>query len=141
MSAADDVLQLAAGKTITTLLRRNATEFGELPALTESIEREALTFSCSDLSALLSNLKSNSQAAFRLTGTTSADDSLYAYESGFARRASGLEYRPRLVLYRGTGGDSWSRRCTSAPAPRSARGGRPRRACVAAEPRVEFQRS
>jgi len=63
---------------------------------------EAFDFTCGDLTALLGNLKSNSQAAFRLTADTPADDSLYAWETGFARRASGLELRPRLVLFRGT---------------------------------------
>jgi long-chain acyl-CoA synthetase len=51
MSAAEHVLQLAAGKTITTLLRRNAAEHGELPALTDGIEKDALTYSWARLRA------------------------------------------------------------------------------------------
>lgn len=51
MSAGDDVLRQAAGLTITTLLRRNATEFGELPALTDGIGPNALTFSWARLRA------------------------------------------------------------------------------------------
>ena len=51
MSAADEVLELAAGLTITTLLRRNATEHGELPALTDGIGPQALTFSWARLRA------------------------------------------------------------------------------------------
>jgi hypothetical protein len=66
-------------------------------------QTEPLTFSCADLAALLDNLRSNGQAAFRLTANTLLDDSLYAYESGFGRRASGLEMGPKLVLYRGAG--------------------------------------
>ncbi|HEV8557079.1 MAG TPA: AMP-dependent synthetase/ligase [Actinophytocola sp.] len=49
MSAADEIDALAAGWTITKLLRRNATEFADLPALTEGIERNAVTFSWSRL--------------------------------------------------------------------------------------------
>src|SRR2546421_9664351 len=51
MSAADDVLQQAAGLTITKLLRRNATEFADLPALTDGIAPNALTFSWARLRA------------------------------------------------------------------------------------------
>src|SRR6266540_461171 len=47
MNAADDVLRQADGLTITNLLRRNATEFGELPALADG----ALTFSWARLRA------------------------------------------------------------------------------------------
>src|SRR2546429_1946956 len=51
MSAADEVLQQAAGLTITRLLRRNATEFADLPALTDGIAPNALTFSWARLRA------------------------------------------------------------------------------------------
>lgn len=51
MSAADEIMQLTAGWTITKLLRRNATEHGELPALTDGIDRTPLTFSWSRLRA------------------------------------------------------------------------------------------
>lgn len=63
---------------------------------------EAFTVGCADLDTLLGNLKANSQAAFRISSTgDSLDESLYAWESGFGRRASGLEMRPRLLLFRG----------------------------------------
>jgi long-chain acyl-CoA synthetase len=51
MSAADEIHELAAGWTIPTLLRRNAIEYADLPALTEGIERDAVTYSWSRLRA------------------------------------------------------------------------------------------
>jgi long-chain acyl-CoA synthetase len=51
MSDAAEVMRRADGWTIPKLLRRNATEFAELPALTDGIARDALTFSWSRLRA------------------------------------------------------------------------------------------
>ncbi len=51
MSAADDILKLTEGWTITKLLRRNAIEHAELPALTDGIGPNPLTFSWSRLRA------------------------------------------------------------------------------------------
>ncbi|HEV2780235.1 MAG TPA: AMP-dependent synthetase/ligase [Actinophytocola sp.] len=49
MSTADEIRDLAAGWTIPTLLRRNAIEHAEHPALTEGIGDKALTYSWSRL--------------------------------------------------------------------------------------------
>ena len=51
MSNAADVLQRATGLTITKLLRRNATEYAELPALTDGIAPDAVTFGWARLRA------------------------------------------------------------------------------------------
>src|SRR2546421_8411060 len=51
MNAADEIDHLAAGWTIPKLLRRNATDHADLPALTDGIGPAALTFSWSRLRA------------------------------------------------------------------------------------------
>jgi hypothetical protein len=77
---------------------------------------ETFTFSCADLAKLVANA-ANGQVAFRVTSSgDTLDESLYAYETGFGRRSSGLEYRPRLVLFPGTGGDPLGQQATGAPA-------------------------
>ncbi len=82
---------------------------------------EAFTVPCSDLTKLRANLV-NREAAFRIElggdPGTSVDgfpltDSLYVWESGFGRRTSGLEYRPRLVLF--TTGDPLGQSASGPP--------------------------
>ena len=84
---------------------------------------EAFTFACADLATLVHNLE-DGQAAFRVsmsgdlgtaTGGQALDEALYAWETGFGRRSSGLEFRPRLILY-GPHGDPLGQTAASAPA-------------------------
>src|SRR5207237_1848041 len=77
-------------------------------------DAETFTFACSDLNGLLKNL-ADGQAAFRVTSQgDTLDESLYAWETGFGRRSSGLQYRPRLVLF-GANGDPLGQTATAAP--------------------------
>jgi hypothetical protein len=76
---------------------------------------ETFTFGCSQLGGLLKNL-GDGQAAFRVTSANDKlDESLYAWETGFGRRSSGLQFRPRLVLF-GPNGDPLGQTATAAPA-------------------------
>ncbi|TML40800.1 MAG: hypothetical protein E6G27_09425 [Actinobacteria bacterium] len=77
-------------------------------------DAETFTFACSDLNGLLKNL-ADGQAAFRVTSQgDTLDESLYAWETGFGRRSSGLQYRPRLVLF-GANGDPLGQTATATP--------------------------
>jgi subtilase family protein len=84
---------------------------------------EAFTFACADLATLVHNLE-DGQAAFRVglsgnfgeaTTGEALDEALYAWETGFGRRSSGLEFRPRLILY-GPNGDPLGQTAAAAPA-------------------------
>ena len=75
---------------------------------------ETFTFGCADLNGLLRNL-ADGQAAFRVTSQgDTLDESIYAWETGFGRRTSGIQYRPRLVLF-GPDGDPLGQTATAAP--------------------------
>ena len=84
---------------------------------------ETFTFSCDQIAKLEANLE-NGELAFRITvpgdvGKTKngdpLDEALSGWETGFGRRTSGLEYRPRLVLF-GPSGDPLGQTATRAAA-------------------------
>jgi hypothetical protein len=70
-------------------------------------QKYAFTFNCSDLAALKSSLSTvaggERKAAFRYAATQTDAASLFSMDFGFNRRSSGPEYRPRLLLFTGTG--------------------------------------
>jgi hypothetical protein len=67
---------------------------------TSALTWEPYTLTCNDLPQLTSSITNYQQARFRVSANfNKLDESLYGYETGFARRSSGLEYRPLLVLY------------------------------------------
>lgn len=67
---------------------------------TSALTVEPYTFTCNDLAQLTTSVTTFQQARFRASGSNNKlDESLYAFESGFGRRSTGLEYRPLLVLF------------------------------------------
>jgi hypothetical protein len=70
---------------------------------TSALTWEPYTLTCNDLPQLTSSVTGYQQARFRVSANfNKLDESLYAYETGFGRRSSGLEYRPLLVLFPST---------------------------------------
>jgi hypothetical protein len=84
-------------------------------------QRYAFTFNCSDLAALKSSLSTvaggERKAAFRYEATQTDVASLFAMDFGFNRRSSGPEFRPRLLLFTGTGYPTGEGCDPNAPAP------------------------
>ena len=58
---------------------------------------------CNDLEDFKKNLAedtgSERRAAFRLKASTTVDDSLFSFETGYGRRSRGPQLRPRLILF------------------------------------------
>ena len=84
-------------------------------------QRYAFTFNCSDLAALKATLSSvangERKAAFRYESTNIDETGLFAMDFGFNRRSSGPEYRPRLLLFTGSGYPTGEGCDPSAPTP------------------------
>jgi hypothetical protein len=84
---------------------------------------ETFTFTCAQITKLEDNMDDGT-VSFRISvpgdvGKTkkgaTLDEALLGFETGFGRRSSGLEYRPRLVLF-GPSGDPLGQTATAAPA-------------------------